>query len=88
MARVADLRSSGYIVVDERPARNPRWTPEEIILALDLYLTHDQLDDRDAEVVELSATLNALDIHPERPDAERWRNPNGVALKLANFSAP
>ena len=80
------LRELGYTIIDERPARNPRWAPEEIILALDLYLTHNQLDDQDAQVVELSATLNALSIHPERPDAERWRNPNGVALKLANFA--
>lgn len=80
------LESLGYLVIDERPPRNPRWAVEEIILALDVYLTHGQLDDQDAEVVELSAILNALAIHPERPDAERWRNPNGVALKLANFA--
>ncbi len=80
------LEKLAYVVIDERPARNPRWAPEEIILALDLYLTHGQLDDRDAEVVELSATLNALEVHTERPDAERWRNQNGVALKLANFA--
>jgi hypothetical protein len=35
-----------------------------------LYLIHNLLDDEDPEVVELSATLNALAIHPERPDAE------------------
>ena len=26
-------------------------------------------------------------MHAERPDAARYRNPNGVALKLANFAA-
>jgi 5-methylcytosine-specific restriction protein A len=73
-------------VIDERPPRNPKWAAEEIILALDLYLTHGQLDDTDPEVEELSVALNALNIHPSRPDADRWRNPNGVALKLANFA--
>ena len=83
---VRALEQLGYVVIDERPARNPRWAAEEIILALDLYLTHNQLDNQDEDVVELSSTLNALAIHSERPDAERWRNPNGVALKLANFA--
>jgi 5-methylcytosine-specific restriction protein A len=83
---VRALEKLGYAVVDERPTRNPRWATEEVILALDLYLTRGLLDDRAAEVIELSAALNALDIHPARPDAERWRNPNGVALKLANFA--
>lgn len=83
---VRALEKLGYTVVDERPIRNPRWATEEVILALDLYLTRGLLDDQDTEVVELSAALNALEIHTERPDAERWRNPNGVALKLANFA--
>lgn len=34
------------------------------------------------EVIELSALPNALPIHTTRPDAEKFRNPNGVALKL------
>ena len=38
-------------------------------------------------MIELSHGLNALTLHPERPDAARFRNPNGVALKLANFAA-
>src|SRR5439155_15207836 len=44
-------------------------------------------DDSDPEVVALSELLNALPIHAERPDQARFRNPNGVALKLANFRA-
>jgi 5-methylcytosine-specific restriction protein A len=38
------------------------------------------LSDSDAEVVELSEVLNALPIHTVRPDAEKFRNPNGVAM--------
>jgi hypothetical protein len=67
--------------------RNPPWSDEELILALDLYLRDGPLDGKDGRVVELSKVLNALTIHADRPDAERFRNPNAVALKLANFSA-
>jgi 5-methylcytosine-specific restriction protein A len=41
----------------------------------------------DRDVRELSAFLNSLPIHTVRPDLERFRNPNGVSLKLANFAA-
>ena len=37
--------------------------------------------------VELSRVLNDLEVHPDRPDVDRFRNPNGVAMKLANFAA-
>ena len=73
---------------ERRPRRrNPRWAEEELVLALDLYLRSGLLDDTDPAVVELSRVLNSLEIHSERPDADRFRNPNGVALKLANFAA-
>lgn len=67
--------------------RNPTWVFDELILALDLYLDGGLLDDSDARVIELSQVLNRLPIHTQRPDEERFRNPNGVALKLANFAA-
>ena len=79
------LEALGFDV--ERSPRNPRWAEEELILALDLYLRAGLLDDRDEAVVALSRHLNDLTIHDERPDALRFRNPNGVALKLANFAA-
>ena len=41
----------------------------------------------DLDVQQLSALLNSLPIHTVRPDLERFRNPNGVSLKLANFAA-
>ena len=77
---VTDVRVGGA-------SRNPPWAEEELILALDLYLRSGLLDNRNPAVVDLSRTLNALTIHSERPDAARFRNPNGVALKLANFAA-
>jgi 5-methylcytosine-specific restriction protein A len=36
-------------------------------------------------VIELSELLKALPIHAHRPDAEKFRNPNGVSMKLSNF---
>jgi hypothetical protein len=43
-------------------ARNPTWSRDELILALDLYLRHRERlpDSDDAEIVELSHTLNSL----------------------------
>ena len=79
------LESLGFDV--ERPPRNPPWAEEELILALDLYLRFGLLDAANSAVVELSRVLNDLSIHSERPDAVRFRNPNGVALKLANFAS-
>ncbi len=43
--------------------------------------------DDDPDVIELSQLLNDLPIHTVRPDEERFRNPNGVAMKIANFAA-
>jgi 5-methylcytosine-specific restriction enzyme A len=65
--------------------RNPPWSREELIFALDLYLRHHATGPNDPEVVALSETLNRLPIHRDRPDAERFRNPNGVYMKLQNF---
>jgi 5-methylcytosine-specific restriction protein A len=70
-------------------ARNPAWDRDELILALDLYfqLGNRVPDDSETEVIALSQLLNSLPIHADRSDEERFRNPNGVALKLANFRA-
>lgn len=69
-------------------SRNPPWSREELILALDLYLRrwHQGIAVDDPEIVELSGVLNSLPIHPNRPDAKRFRNPNGVYMKLGNFA--
>jgi 5-methylcytosine-specific restriction enzyme A len=69
--------------------RNPKWHRDEIILALDLYsrLEPGQISSVNPEVQELSVVLNRLPIHDVRPDEAKFRNPNGVALKLSNFLA-
>ena len=79
------LESIGFDV--KRPPRNPPWADEELILALDLYLRLGLLSNTDQDVLDLSHILNDLTIHSNRPDALRFRNPNGVAMKLANFAA-
>lgn len=79
------LESLGFDV--ERPPRNPPWAEEELILALDLYLREGLLDKTDPAVEDLSRTLNVLTVYPERSELVRFRNPNGVAMKLANLAA-
>lgn len=69
--------------------RNPKWHRDEIILALDLYFSADRgsIDDKNKKIIELSRVLNKLPLFPDRPDEEKFRNPNGVTLKLSNFLA-
>lgn len=69
--------------------RNPRWHRDELILALDLYfkLAPGQIHAHTPAIIELSQILNALPFSEAKTDAERFRNPNGVGLKLSNFLA-
>ena len=69
--------------------RNPKWHRDEIILALDLYsrLKPGQITATNPAIKELSVILNRLPIHDVRPDEAKFRNPNGVSLKLSNFLA-
>lgn len=69
--------------------RNPKWHRDEIILALDLYsrLDHGKINSSNPDIEELSVILNRLPIHEIRPDEAKFRNPNGVSLKLGNFLA-
>jgi 5-methylcytosine-specific restriction protein A len=69
--------------------RNPDWTRDELILALDLYFRFDrkQLDAKNPEVIELSKTLNLLQIHGNDKRNAEFRNSQGVSMKLANFSS-
>ena len=70
-------------------ARNPHWTRDELMLALDLYfsLESGEMHARHPKVLALSKLLNRLPIHSVRPDALKFRNPNGVGLKLNNFKS-
>jgi 5-methylcytosine-specific restriction protein A len=67
--------------------RNPKWTRDELILALDLYFrcTPLKTNKDHHEIVKLSNILNSLPIHPKKLEYEKFRNPNGVYMKLCNF---
>jgi 5-methylcytosine-specific restriction enzyme A len=67
-------------------ARNPPWTIDEVILALSLYFERGLLDDTDATVIELSGVMNALPMNVGGDHEATFRNPNSVAMKLANFA--
>ncbi|MGE0230125.1 MAG: hypothetical protein AB7U23_16625 [Dehalococcoidia bacterium] len=56
-------------------------------LALDLYLRVGVAGRTHPDVIALSQELNQRGFHPDAGSRENFRNPNGVALKLANFAA-
>lgn len=58
------------------------------MLALDLYLRHGRqlLDARHPDVVALSAMLRTLPLHPVEVRDAKFRNPTGVAMKIANLA--
>jgi 5-methylcytosine-specific restriction enzyme A len=67
--------------------KNPKWTRDELILALELYFKDPSSHGNaiHSEVIHLSDLLNALPIHNDRNQYEKFRNANGVGMKLANF---
>lgn len=80
------LRTLGFIVT-EPPSSNPKWSRDELILALDLYMRHRPKLPADGhpEVVALSGLLNVLTREIKPHGATTFRNANGVAMKLQNF---
>lgn len=74
-------------VVSGRLGKPPAWVRDELILALDLYLQHGWLDDTDSRVVELSQLLRNLPLHPAWRGDAKFRSPNSVAMKVANFQS-
>ena len=66
---------------------NPDWTWDETILALDLVLQHWPKipGSKSAEVKALSALIRRLPVHPDATKNDRFRNPDGVYLKLQNL---
>lgn len=67
--------------------RNPNWSRDELILALDLYFRHSPLgiSENHPDVVELSKILNKLGSRLGRIESATFRNKNGVYMKLCNF---
>lgn len=74
--------------VAPRPAsRNPSWTREEHILALDLYFTGrgTSYDEKRPEVIAVSEELRALAVIRGMSGSSTFRNPAGVSMKMMNF---
>ena len=67
--------------------RNPRWTRDEVILALDLFIRSErrQLPASHAEVIALSQAMQRLPYHPPEARDASFRNPNGISMILGNF---
>lgn len=70
-----------------KASRNPAWTRDELILALDLYLRHRRSPPSkgSVEVKELSALLNELGRSAAIGGEQTFRNPAGVYMKMMNF---
>jgi hypothetical protein len=72
---------------------NPDWTRDEIVLALHLFVRAGSLGGNPLpgkthpEVIALSEMMSRLPIHALERRGPGFRNPTGVALKLANFRA-
>jgi predicted RNA-binding protein with PUA-like domain len=69
------------------PHRNPPWTRDELILALELYLRNPSSPPgkESRAVIELSELLNKLGRVLGQRDDETFRNANGVYMKMMNF---
>lgn len=67
--------------------RNPVWSQDELILALDLYIRYwpSQPGPRHADVAALSHLLNRIGRLNLETMNRVYRNPNAVAMKLQNF---
>lgn len=70
---------------------NPTWTYDEIILSLDFFLRHRKDGDikpRNDDFLRHVADINrlAIKVHENRPQDEKFRNPNGVNMSLMQFA--
>lgn len=79
------LRQLGFFI--DAPERNPPWSRDELILALDLYFTNpsNPPGKGSSAVAELSAILNKLHRINGVSGAPTLRNKNGVYLKMMNL---
>lgn len=72
---------------NEKNSRNPNWTRDELILALNLYFRHNptKITEKHDEVIKLSKILRSLPIHDNSLKGDNFRNTNSVYSKLGNF---
>jgi 5-methylcytosine-specific restriction enzyme A len=67
--------------------RNPKWSRDELIVTLDFYLRHNPSipDKQSSEILALSGFLTRLQMKMGGETGDKFRNPNGVYMKLMNF---
>ena len=67
--------------------RNPKWTRDEILLTLDFYHSHyPKIPEKNSqEISDLSKTLRKTQEKLDNDIDEKYRNINGVYMKLMNF---
>ena len=65
--------------------RDAKWERDEIILALDLYFEMDGGNPPKAKLIELSEIINSLPLFKSDQKSSKFRNPDGVGMKLSNF---
>jgi len=67
--------------------KNPSWTRDELIMALDLYMRYNpsRIAKNHPEIITLSKVLKALPLHKNIADRKSFRNPNSVYMKLQTF---
>ena len=84
-AAAGDLRKLGFDVTG--PGRNPPWDRDELVLALDLYLRNPAsvAAKTSSDVTQLSALLNKMSRLSGQTGDDRYRNANGVYMKMMNF---
>jgi 5-methylcytosine-specific restriction protein A len=83
-APIGQIVSSLKLSSDKK-IKNRNWNRDELILTLDLYFElggHGETNSN-PQVIQLSELLNTLSASESK--SQTFRNPNGVALKLANF---
>jgi 5-methylcytosine-specific restriction protein A len=80
------VRELGFEIVALR-GRNPKWTRDELILALDFYLRHrpNPPGKETDEIRDLSEALNRLADSLRISPGGTYRNANAVYMKLMNF---
>jgi predicted HNH restriction endonuclease len=87
--RLKNIEPTASILKSPTTARrNPAWTRDELILALDLYLRHRGSPPRksSAQVLELSRRLASLaSLSSAEIIGDTFRNANGVYMKMMNF---
>ncbi|WP_156375876.1 HNH endonuclease [Methylobacterium sp. Leaf125] len=83
----AEVEADAGLDTDAPTRRNPAWSRDELILALDLYLRHrTALPGKESiEVVDLSNFLCRLRQTHDLDNAATFRNANGVYMKMMNF---